>query len=218
MDTALTPQAASRSMDLPAPRTQTEMRRWAFAKRLLEVVDVGAAYRDVFNPGNNVEPRHVVAGNKLLKEEDVGKIVAYLAEPALVAAGVEREFAIKRLVAMIDGDITDFADDEGSFMDLKAMKDLPPEKRRLVRKYGERFGATGSLTSRTLELEPRIPALELMARILKLVQPVGVTVNNNTANVFSDMTKEQLLAEIARKMANPDVARALEARIIEHNP
>jgi len=214
MDKALT----TRPLDLPEPRTQTELRRWAFAKRLLEVVDVGAAYRDVFNPGKDVEPRHAVAGNKLLKDEDVGKIVAHLAEPALVAAGVEREFALRRLVAIVDADLTDFADDSGSFMDLKAMKELPPEKRRLVRKYGERMGKDGDVTSRTLELEPRMPALELMARILSLVQPAGVTVNNNTANVFSDMTKEQLLAEIARKMANPDVARALEARIIEHNP
>jgi hypothetical protein len=187
---------------LTEPRTQTDLRKWAFAKRLLEVVDVGAAYRDVFHPGKDVTPGYVIAGNNLLKDENVGKVVKHLAEPALLAAGVEREFAIKRLVETVDSDLTDFADDAGSFLDLAAMKaNLPPEKRRLVKKYRETIGPKGDVTSRTIELEPKQPAMELLARILNLVQPASVTINNEQ-NLFVGQSKDDLRAEIVRRMQN----------------
>jgi hypothetical protein len=177
------------------------LRKWAFAKRLLEVVDVGAAYRDVFHPGKDVTPGYVIAGNNLLKDENVGKVVKHLAEPALLAAGVEREFAIKRLVETVDSDLTDFATEGGSFMDLAQMRELPANKRRLVKKYQERVGKDGEITSRTIELEPKQPAMELLARILNLVQPASVTINNEQ-NLFVGQSKDDLRAEIVRRMQN----------------
>lgn len=205
---------------LPAlmqPTTMTEARRLAFARRFLQTVDPGEAFRDTFHPAEDLEPKHTVAGNKLIKEPDVAAVIREYARPAMVDAGVELQFVLSRLIGAIDSDITDFATDDGGFMDLAEMKQLPPEKRRLVRKYAVRPGKFGDAVS--LELEPKLQSLELLSRILGLVQPASVTVNNNSVAMFQGMTNEQLKAEIQRRLSDPGVAAAVGVRpAIEHSP
>jgi hypothetical protein len=180
--------------ELEAPTTQTQLREWAFAKRVLETVDVGVAFRDVYDPGEAVEPRHHARGANLMTRPEVSKLIQRLAAPALIAAGVERAFALKRLIQTIDADLTDYVDDtieldeegkplpnRGSFMTLAQIKErLPPEKRRLIRKYRETL-KDGAVVKREIELEPKSQALELLARIQQLVQP-------NTQNVMNSET------------------------------
>jgi hypothetical protein len=57
------------------------------------------------------------------------------------------------------------------------------------------------VTSRTIELEPKQPAMELLARILNLVQPASLTINNEQ-NLFVGQSKDDLRAEIVRRMQN----------------
>jgi hypothetical protein len=192
---------AENALDLAEPTTSSDLREWAYAKRLLEVVDVGEAYRDVFHPGKKVTPNYVYAGQRMLRQESVGKIIKYLAPPALMAAGVEREFALRRLIETIEADITDYADGAGSFMNLDQIRaKLPPEKRRLIRRYKEQFDKEGNVTSRTIELEPKHQALELLARIQQLVQPNTLNVVNNETIVNVINVAQQNAAKRQREM------------------
>ncbi len=163
---------------LREPQNQNEVRQVSFAQQVLTTVDVGLAYRNVFCPGVEVEARHRIAGNKLMQDPYVGAWIGHLAGHALAAAGVEREHAMRRLLEAIDSDLTDYVFTEGAnkgkFMDLATIREtLPHEKRRLIRKVTP----CGSI-----ELEPKQPAIELLARIAQLVQPNSVNVINN--NIF----------------------------------
>lgn len=210
----LTP-AAHAPLALERPRTQSDLRKVAFANRVLEVVSVAQAYRDTYRPGQDVTTYDYVKGSELLKDADVGPFVGKLAEKALAEAGIDRMHAMIRLKETIEADLTDYvhtADDpekkirRGDFMDLADVRDkLPHEKRRLIKKVSKEG---------RIELESKQHALELLARIQSMLPSPSVTVNNNTANVFQTMSKEDLVAEIARKMSNPDVARALEAKLL----
>lgn len=194
-------------LNLPAPTTQTTLRRWAFAKRLCETCNVATAYRDVFDPLEG-EPTHdhYTRGNALLKDKDVAQIVRTIATPALVTLGVDKSFVLKRLIENIDVDVTDYIDNAtGSFMNLDAMKEkLPLEKRRLVRKVIERFDKDGNLTKRELELHDPHKAMELLARIQQWVQPGALNVN---------ITNETIVGfiQIAREEAEKKKATLIEA-------
>lgn len=177
-------------LQLEDPTTQTQLREWAFAKTVLETVDVGVAYRDVYDPGAELKAYHHARGANMLTKPEVGKLIQRLAPPALIAAGVERAFALRRLIQTIEADLTDFVDMSpvldadgkdtgkvrGGFMTLDDIrKTLPPEKRRLIRKFRESFDKEGNLVKREIELEPKHQALELLARIQQLVQPTTLT-------------------------------------------
>ena len=226
--------------ELEAPTTETQVREWAFAKRVLETVDVAVAYRDVYDPGSPIEPRHHAAGANRLTKPEVGKLIQRLAAPALVAAGVERAFALRRLLQTIDGDLTDYVDDtveldkegkplpkRGSFMTLAQIKErLPPEKRRLIRKYRETL-KDGEVVKREIELEPKSQALELLARIQQMVQPTSLTMMN-TETIINVITvaqskgvkrAEALRGTLAASKTAGGMQRSAKAQaLIEHAP
>lgn len=231
--------AQAAALDLSEPQTQDELRQWAFAKRVLEVVDVAAAYRDVFAPGQDVEAYHYAAGNRLLKKVEVGKLIKQLAPPALVAAGVDRDFALRRLIQTVDGDVTDYAtvevDEEGNersgFMSLAQIKKLPLEKRRLIKRYVEVFDKDGKVRRREIELEPKQPAIDLLARIQQWVQPNQLNVTNSET-IINVITVAQKAAErraaalrdaagasrTAQQMTRSAGAQVAVAALIEHSP
>jgi hypothetical protein len=228
--------------ELEAPETQTQLREWAFAKVVLETVDVGVAYRDVYDPGEPVTAYHHARGANLLSRPEVGKLIQRLAPPALVAAGVERGFALRRLIQTIEADITDFVDEAvklddegkeieptGAFMSLAEIKkNLPPEKRRLIRKFRETYNAkTGVLVKREIELEPKSQALELLARIQQLVQPSNLNIMNSETiiNVISvahsKATKraDTIRATLEGSKTMGQMQRSSKAQaLIEHEP
>jgi hypothetical protein len=174
---------------LREPRTETELRGMTFAEQVLLTVEVGTAYRNVFDPGQDVTPYHRAAGSRLLKDEYVGVWIKELATHALEAAGVDRGHAIRRLIETIDSDITDYVDEgTDSFMSLKEMRDkLPLEKRRLIRKYTERVNKKGRVVARIIELEPKQPAIDLLSRIQRWVSPdqVNIVKGDMIVNVIS---------------------------------
>lgn len=154
--------------------TQRRLRMMAFARIFAETMDSGQAYRDVYRPATNPKDTDKLHGDKLLRTDFVQKHVGILLKPALVALGVDQAFALRRLIETIDGDITDYVkpvvgdDDVGTtqLMTLEDIRDtLPLGKRRLIRKYEEKYDKDGNLRSRGIELEPKQPALELLARI-----------------------------------------------------
>lgn len=216
--------------ELEAPTTQTQLRDWAFAKRVLETVDVGVAWRDVYDPGVELSARHHANGANALTRPEVGKLIQRLAPPALVAAGVERAFALRRLIQTIEADLTDYIDPQTeSFMTLARMKEfLPPEKRRLVRKYRETLHPkTGAVIKREIELEPKSQALELLARVQQLVQPSSLNIMNSETiiNVISvahsKATKraDQIRATLADSKTAGQMQRSAKAQaLIEHAP
>jgi hypothetical protein len=174
---------------LREPRTETELRGQTFAEQVLLTVEIGTAYRNVFAPGQDVTPYHRSAGARLLKDEYVGLWIKELATHALESASVDRAHAIKRLLETIDSDITDFVHEgRDEFMSLKEIRDkLPLEKRRLIRKYTERLNKDGYVVSRTIELEPKQPAIDLLARIQRWVSPdqINVVKGDMIVNVIS---------------------------------
>ncbi len=189
---------------LEPPRTQSQMRSWAFAKRVCETVDVARAYRDVYDPGEEIEHKHYIAGAKLLKDPKVAEIIQAISRPALVELGVDKAHALKRLLETIDGDLTDYARTDGSFMTLDEIRQLPIEKRRLVKKYKETYTETGGLKSREIELEPKHPALALLAQIQQWVKPGNTTIiTNETIVTYIGVAQRraQLAADAARKAA-----------------
>jgi hypothetical protein len=197
--------AQALTAELREPRTETELRGMTFAEQVLLTVEVGTAYRNVFAPGEDVSAAHRAAGARLMKDSYVGMWIGHLATHALAAAGVQREHAIRRLLETIEADLTDYVytdgDKKGEFMDLATIREtLPLAKRRLIRKV---------TPSGDIELEPKQPALELLARIEQLVQPNQVNVQNNIIAEVAGQSKDQLRAEILRRMSNPELVRSL---------
>lgn len=187
------PDKAPAMLALPPPMTETEVRQWAFAKRVCETADVGEAYRDVFQPGEAMQPWFHQRGAAMLKHEDVRKIIAHIAGPALVELGVDKTHVIRRLLETIDSDITDYIGADGLLMNGDDMRDLPHAKRRLVKKLKERYSPlTGELVSREIELEPKHPAMQLLAGIQQWIKPGGDTiVNNETIVTFMTVANRQ---------------------------
>lgn len=187
--------------ELPAPLTQRQLQHWAFAKRLCETANVAEAYRDVFDPGEDLTPYSHTAGARLLKDPEVGQIVKSIAAPALVELGVSRNHALRRLLETIDSDITDYftldtKDDDGKVirgrvMTPSEMRQLPFEKRRLIKKFTEREYADGSI-KREFELESKGDALKLLAQIEQWVQPGNTTIiNNETIVTFINAARQK---------------------------
>jgi hypothetical protein len=175
-----------KSLQAREPTTQTEIRQVAFASAVLTIMNVAEAYRDVFDPGAPITPAHHISGSRMLKDRYVGSWIRSLATHSLEEAGVDRTLAVRRLLQTIESDITDYVrvekDDDGhiiydGFMSLSQIREaLPPEKRRLIKKYTERLNKDGVVTSRTIEMESKQAAIELLARIQKWVAPGEVNV------------------------------------------
>jgi len=204
-------QPSAALLALPPPCTQTELRHRHFAKRLCETVSVAEAYRDVFDPGEDITPYHHISGSRLMKDEAVLTIVKEVSLPALVEMGVERNHALRRLLETIDSDITDYASIDGKIMSLAEMRNLPFEKRRLVKKIKERFDPeTGELVNREIELEGKEGALRLLAQIKQWVQP-GATVNVKNENIVNYITVANKVAEGRVKLAREAAAKSKSA-------
>lgn len=190
--------AAPPSLGLAAPRTQTQLRTWAFAKRICETVNVAEAYRDTFDPGEQISPRHHAAGAAMLKKEEVGLIVKAIAAPALVELGVDRNHAIKRLLEAADGDVTDYYDGDTMMSPSQMRAQLTPEKRRLIKKIKERILPTGEI-QREIEMEGKHEALRLLAQIQQWVQPGSTTIVNNETIVTYLNIATKSAAELQKK-------------------
>lgn len=164
---------------LPAPTTQTQVQHWAFAKRLCETVSVAEAYRDVYDPGEDVTQSHYLAGGRLLKDPQIGEIVRVIALPALVEIGVDKSHALTRLLQTIDADPTDYVGADGAYLAPADLRKLPLEKRRLIRRMHVGRSKDGAIFTTDIELEPKHPALQLLAQIQQWVKPGTTTVINN---------------------------------------
>lgn len=153
--------------------TQRRLRYMAFARKFCETMDTAQAYRDVFRPMTNPKDSDKIHGDKLLKIKFVQDRIGEIITPAVKALGVDQTFVIRRLLETIDGDITDYtkvvpgaAGDAADLMSLKEMREaLPLSKRRLVKKYKVIYDQFGQVKSREIELEPKQPAMELLAKI-----------------------------------------------------
>lgn len=165
--------------------TQRRLRMIAFARKFAETMDAGMAYRDIFRPATNPEPDDRMRGERMLRIKFVQKRVGEYLEPALVALGVDQQFAVRRLIETVDGDLTDFCKivkskdekDIAALMNLEEMREaLPLGKRRLVKKYKETFDQFGNLKTREIELESKQAALELLAKIRGWVSGDRLTV------------------------------------------
>lgn len=158
-----------------APRlTQRRLRLMAFARKFCETMDSAQSYRDVYRPLTNPMPGDKLHGDKLLKIKFVQDRIGEIITPAVKALGIDQSFVIRRLLETIDGDITDYVKvvpgvdgrDQADLMSLQEMRDaLPLAKRRLVKKYKVIYDQFGMVKSREIELEPKQPAMELLAKI-----------------------------------------------------
>lgn len=171
---------ASNVAEIKPRLTQRRLRMLAFARVFAETMDAGQAYRDVFRPAENPKDSDKINGARLLTTKLVQAQVAELIKPALIAMGVDRQFALRRLIETIDGDFTDFsrqvksADgrDTADLMTPQEMREaLPLAKRRLVKKYKVTYDQYGGIKSREIELEAKQPALELLAKMQGWVKP-----------------------------------------------
>jgi hypothetical protein len=154
--------------------SQRRLRALAFARIFAENMDSGQAYREVYRPGENPLPTDKIKGDRLLHVPYVQEQVGDCLKPAMVALGVDQTFGLRRLIETIDSDITDYvrvtkpsgANDSAELMTLAEMKEaLPLAKRRLIRKYKITYDQYGGVKSREIELEPKQPAMELLAKI-----------------------------------------------------
>lgn len=170
-------QATAKIVRLPTNITQRNLRVKAFARRFAETMDSAEAYRDVYRPATNPQPGDKARGDRLLRLPEVQKLVGDMIKPTLVAMGVDQSFALRRLIETVDSDITDYHNPlaekgKSSFMSLAEMREqLPLEKRRLIKKYKETYDQMGFIKSIDVELEPKQPALELLAKMRGWVQP-----------------------------------------------
>lgn len=200
---------------LPTNITQRRLRLKAFARKFAETMDSAEAYREIYRPATNPQPGDKTKGDRLLKLPEVQKLVGELIQPALVAMNVDHAFALRRLIETIDSDITDYAEmivpgveaeelmrKNSGFMSLLDMRELlPVEKRRLIKKYKVTYDQLGMVKSREIELEPKQPALELLAKMRGWVQ--------GDTNVVVDGDAMLALLEHARNSA---ITRTTEAR------
>jgi hypothetical protein len=195
-------EATAKVLDLAPRLTQRRLRVIAFARVFAETMDTAQAFRDVYRPAENPLPTDKTNGDRLIRTKAAQKAVADFLKPHLVALGVDQTFALRRLLETIDGDITDYVKvvpsqdgkDVADLMSLKDMREaLPLAKRRLVRKYKVTYDQFGQVKTREIELEPKQPALELLAKIKGWVTP-GTQVNING----DDMLR---MIEAARKAA-----------------
>lgn len=167
-------QAQSKVFDITPRITQRKLRMLAFARMFVECMDSGRAFRDVYRPATRAEPKDKTRGDRLLKIPEVQKLIGEMLKPAMIAMNVDNAFALRRLLETIDSDLTDYVnelpDKDGNIdprlMSLTEMKEaLPLAKRRLVRKYKETFNEFGGIKTREIELEPKQPAMELLAKM-----------------------------------------------------
>jgi hypothetical protein len=195
-------------LDAPTPKTQTELRHWAFARQICETTDVAVAYRNTFRPGKDVNHNDYIAGTKLLG--DVAGIVRQIAEPALIELGVEKSLALRRLLETVESDITEFCKNDGSYLSMEEIKAMPHEKRRLIKKLetAER-GKKGRVVT-NIVLESKEKALHLLGQIQGWIKPAGVTVNNNVQTVVAQLSREELDDEIRKRMT-PELWARLNA-------
>lgn len=171
---------ASNVTEIKPRLTQRRLRALAFARAFAETMDAGQAYRDIYRPAENPKPNDKLNGDRLLRTPFVQKAVGDLIKPALVALGIDKSFALRRLIETIDGDITDYvkhvpsADgrDNADLMSPTEMREaLPLAKRRLVKKFKVTYDQYGSIKSREIELEGKQGALELLAKMQGWVKP-----------------------------------------------
>lgn len=182
------------ALALIPPKDQTTLQRWAFARRLCEVMDVAEAYRDTYEPWEEILPKHYQAGNGLLKREDVQEIVRTLVQPVLVELGVDKQYVLKKLLTTLEGDLTEYAtivvDSEGKehsrFMSLHELQKLPPDKRKLIKKFEEKNTQFG--LQRKIELRDPEAAMLLLARIQNMISDSNTTTVINNETIVMHMT------------------------------
>jgi hypothetical protein len=146
----------------------------AFARLFAETMDAGQSYRDIYRPAENPRPTDKQHGDKLLRTKFVQQAVGDLLKPALIALGVDKTFALRRLIETVDGDITDYVkvvpstngQDNADLMSPSEIREaLPLAKRRLIKKFKVSYDQYGGIKSREIELEAKQPALELLAKM-----------------------------------------------------